>query len=163
MEWERHARLASWPATAPPDRKCWFGDRDDKRAVNITAQIESAEQRYFPIFPLAFSSQSGGKRRLRKDPRVAARGENGDVVEIANSAMVRRASAEDATGPRARAASPDGDALVLLTTLAVSQWRTLAERPVEPNASYLPDWELAVNAFASRPTRAPPPIAPNDS
>ncbi len=68
--------------------------------------------------------------------------------------MVRRASAEDATGPRARAASPDGDALVLLTTLAVSQWRTLAERAVEPNGYYLPDWELAVNAFASGRTGA---------
>ena len=68
--------------------------------------------------------------------------------------MVRRASTEDATGPRARAASPDGDALVLLTTLAVSQWRTLAERAVEPNGYYLPDWELAVNAFASGRTGA---------
>src|SRR5258708_5713609 len=77
--------------------------------------------------------------------------------------MVRRASAEDATGPRARAASPDGDALVLLTTLAVSQWRTLAERAVEPNGYYLPDWELAVNAFASRRTRASALIAQNDA
>ncbi len=68
--------------------------------------------------------------------------------------MVRRASAEDATGPRARAASPDGDALALLTTLAVSQWRALAERAVEPNGYYLPDWELAVNAFASGRTGA---------
>ncbi|HEX9471313.1 MAG TPA: GNAT family N-acetyltransferase, partial [Bradyrhizobium sp.] len=85
------------------------------------------------------------------------------MVEIANSAMVRRASAEDATGPRARAASPDGDALVLLTTLAVSQWRTLAERAVEPNGYYLPDWELAVNAFASGRTGASALIAQNDA
>ena len=77
--------------------------------------------------------------------------------------MVRRASAEDATGPRARAASPDGDALVLLTTLAVSQWRTLAERAVEPNGYYLPDWELAVNAFASGRTGASALIAQNDA
>ena len=31
------------------------GFRNDKRPVNITAQIESPRQRYFPIFPLAFS------------------------------------------------------------------------------------------------------------
>ena len=29
-----------------------------------------------------------------------------------------------------------------------SQWRALAERAIEPNGYYLPDWELAVNASA---------------
>ena len=33
--------------------------------------------------------------------------------------------------------------------MAVSQWRALAERAVEPNGYNLPDWELAVNASAS--------------
>jgi hypothetical protein len=45
-------------------------------------------------------------------------------------------------------ASPDGDACTPLTAVAVSQWAALAERAVEPNGYYLPDWELAVNASA---------------
>jgi CelD/BcsL family acetyltransferase involved in cellulose biosynthesis len=72
------------------------------------------------------------------------------VVEIANSAMVRSASVKDAIGkrPRAGAASPDRDTLAPLSDIAASQWRRLAERAVEPNGYYLPDWELAVDAFA---------------
>jgi CelD/BcsL family acetyltransferase involved in cellulose biosynthesis len=71
------------------------------------------------------------------------------VVEIANSAVVRRASVNDVFGklPPA-AASPDRDAFAPLTAVAASQWRELAERAIEPNGYYLPDWELAVNAFA---------------
>jgi CelD/BcsL family acetyltransferase involved in cellulose biosynthesis len=65
------------------------------------------------------------------------------VVDIANSAMVRRASRDDAIGKRAH-----GEALVPISTIAVSQWRALAERAIEPNGYYLPDWELAVNASA---------------
>ena len=74
---------------------------------------------------------------------------NGDVVDIANSAAVRRASVNDA-GKRLRsqAASPDGDAFAPLQTVATSEWRALAERAIEPNGYYLPDWELAVNASA---------------
>jgi CelD/BcsL family acetyltransferase involved in cellulose biosynthesis len=70
------------------------------------------------------------------------------VVEIANSAEVGRASMKDAVGTRAPAASPDGDALAALTTVAASGWRALAECAVEPNGYHLPDWELAVNASA---------------
>jgi CelD/BcsL family acetyltransferase involved in cellulose biosynthesis len=66
------------------------------------------------------------------------------VVEIANSAMVGRASVQDAVGTR----SPDGDALAPLTAVAASGWRALADRAVEPNGYHLPDWELAVNASA---------------
>jgi CelD/BcsL family acetyltransferase involved in cellulose biosynthesis len=71
------------------------------------------------------------------------------VVDIANSAMIRRGSINDA-GKRSRseAASPDGDALAPLTAVAASEWRALAERAIEPNGYYLPDWELAVNASA---------------
>ncbi len=73
-----------------------------------------------------------------------------DVVEIANSAVVRRALLKDSIGghPRAGAASPDRDTLAPLGDIAASQWRRLAERAVEPNGYYLPDWELAVNALA---------------
>ena len=72
------------------------------------------------------------------------------MVEIANSAAVRRASVKDAVGKRAQAgaAAPDGDAFAPLTAVAASQWRALAERAVEPNGYDLPEWELAVHAFA---------------
>jgi CelD/BcsL family acetyltransferase involved in cellulose biosynthesis len=72
------------------------------------------------------------------------------VVEIANSAAVRRASATDRIGrrPHAVTALPDGDGFAPLTSVATSQWRALAERAVEPNGYYLPGWELAVNACA---------------
>ncbi len=73
------------------------------------------------------------------------------MVEIANSAVVGRASASrDVAGtcPPAQTASPDGDAFTALTAVAASRWRELAERAAEPNGYYLPGWELAVNAFA---------------
>jgi CelD/BcsL family acetyltransferase involved in cellulose biosynthesis len=89
-------------------------------------------------------------------PRPAANGENGDVVEIANSAVGRGASVKDAIGerPQANATSPEGDALAPLTAMAASQWQALAERAIEPNGYYLPDWELAVNASARGRTGA---------
>jgi CelD/BcsL family acetyltransferase involved in cellulose biosynthesis len=70
------------------------------------------------------------------------------VVEIANSAVVRRASVKDATARRAPAAAASGDGFAPLVAVAANQWRALAERAVEPNGYYLPDWELAVNASA---------------
>ena len=72
------------------------------------------------------------------------------MVEIANSAVVRRVLLKDRIGarPQAGAASPDRDTLAPLSDITASQWRRLAERAVEPNGYYLPDWELAVNAFA---------------
>jgi CelD/BcsL family acetyltransferase involved in cellulose biosynthesis len=71
------------------------------------------------------------------------------VVEITNSAVVGRASVKDLIVKRPQgAASPDRDALAPLAAIAASQWRALAERAVEPNGYYLPDWELAVNASA---------------
>jgi hypothetical protein len=72
------------------------------------------------------------------------------VVEIANSAVVRRASVKDVIGkrPPAATASPDSDALSPLAAVAAGPWRTLAERAIEPNGYYLPEWELAVNASA---------------
>jgi len=72
------------------------------------------------------------------------------VTEIANSAVVRPALLKDSIGARAQAgaASPNRDTLAPLSDIAASQWRRLAERAVEPNGYYLPDWELAVNDFA---------------
>ena len=41
-----------------------------------------------------------------------------------------------------------------LTSVPVDAWRSLAERAIEPNAYYLPAWELAVNASAHGRTGA---------
>jgi CelD/BcsL family acetyltransferase involved in cellulose biosynthesis len=72
------------------------------------------------------------------------------VVEIANSALVRRTSVRDGSGerPQRGMASPEGDAFAPLTAVAAGQWRELAERSLEPNGYYLPGWALAVNAFS---------------
>ncbi len=87
------------------------------------------------------------------------------MVEIAGPAAVGRASVRDAEGPRAHAAAawPATAAFALLTTVAVSRWRALAERAVEPNGYYLPDWELAVNASAHGRTGASALVAPGDA
>src|SRR4051812_13790950 len=71
----------------------------------------------------------------------------GDVVEIANPASVARASKRDATFQRSRATrSPAG--LAPLASVAVEEWRALADRAAEPNGYYLPGWALAIDACA---------------
>jgi CelD/BcsL family acetyltransferase involved in cellulose biosynthesis len=72
------------------------------------------------------------------------------VVEIADTAVIRRASVKDAVATRVQteAVSPGSEAFAPLTTVPASQWRALAERANEPNGYYLPGWELAVNACA---------------
>ena len=73
------------------------------------------------------------------------------MVEIANSAVVGRTSLKrDVVGTRPPAAPlrPTAMRSQPLTAVAASRWRELAERAVEPNGYYLPDWELAVNASA---------------
>ena len=69
------------------------------------------------------------------------------MAEIAEPAVVRRASPKDATPARALAARP-ADALTALSDISATQWRALSERAAEPNGYYLPDWELAINASA---------------
>jgi len=71
----------------------------------------------------------------------------GEVAELAESAVVRRASTGDATRAHAPAVD-DRAALTPLGDIPKPQWRALSERAVEPNGYYLPDWELAVNASA---------------
>jgi CelD/BcsL family acetyltransferase involved in cellulose biosynthesis len=75
---------------------------------------------------------------------------------MADTAVVHRASIDDTAGRRANAggARPDDTALAPLTEIPAESWRALAERAIEPNGYYLPDWELAVNAFASGRTGA---------
>lgn len=41
-----------------------------------------------------------------------------------------------------------------LTGMSLPAWQSLAERAAEPNACYLPEWELAVNAFSPGRTNA---------
>ena len=75
---------------------------------------------------------------------------------MADTAVVHRASIDEPDGQRANVggARPDDTALAPLTDVPVAPWRALAERAIEPNGYYLPDWELAVNAFASGRTGA---------
>ena len=71
------------------------------------------------------------------------------MAEIADLAMVRRASTGDATVTRGRA-----EAVQPLTSIGIGDWRALSGRAIEPNGYYLPDWELAVNATAPGRTDA---------
>ncbi|MBR0690546.1 GNAT family N-acetyltransferase [Bradyrhizobium manausense] len=65
------------------------------------------------------------------------------MVDIAHRAAINPASAKDAT-----------PALVPLTAIEPGQWRSLAQRAIEPNGYYLPAWELAVSATARGRTGA---------
>jgi CelD/BcsL family acetyltransferase involved in cellulose biosynthesis len=71
------------------------------------------------------------------------------VADIADTVLGHRASLRDATAPRA-ASSP----LVPLATVNADAWGALADRAVEPNGYYLPDWVLAVDASARGRTGA---------
>lgn len=67
------------------------------------------------------------------------------MTDISERALVRAASDSDAA-PR-RAIGPTTTAIPL-DTVPAGDWRALAQRTLEPNGYYLPDWELAVNASA---------------
>src|SRR5947209_4774305 len=77
---------------------------------------------------------------------------NGDVAGIVDWIPVDRASIEakraKLQGSTARGILPS------LSAIDRNAWRDLADRAVEPNAYYLPDWELAVNATARDRTGA---------
>lgn len=71
------------------------------------------------------------------------------MVEIAGSAAAHRASLSEPISTRPRAEGvPHAGGLAPLTAIAADRWLELAERAIEPNGYYLPDWELAVNASA---------------
>jgi CelD/BcsL family acetyltransferase involved in cellulose biosynthesis len=72
------------------------------------------------------------------------------VADIIEFAAERRASGQDATTAPARSkpAPAREGALLPLTAIDETEWRALSDRAIEPNAYYLPDWELAVNASA---------------
>jgi CelD/BcsL family acetyltransferase involved in cellulose biosynthesis len=85
------------------------------------------------------------------------------VVELADTTMVRRASLGDATTKRARREAISSGMLLPLDGVDASQWRALANRAIEPNGYYLPDWELAVNATAPGRTGASALAARSDA
>lgn len=72
------------------------------------------------------------------------------MAEIADIAVVRRASVNDAKDKRASSAAnlPHDTGIAPLTEIPADDWRALAEHAIEPNGYYLPAWELAVNASA---------------
>jgi len=76
----------------------------------------------------------------------------GDVVDIVNWAPGRRSCMSESVA-RPPHISQDRETSAL-ASLGLDQWRALAERAIEPNAYYLADWELAVNASARGRTDA---------
>jgi Acetyltransferase (GNAT) domain len=76
------------------------------------------------------------------------------VAELADMMLAARASANDeldaAVGQRAQdtPALPPRPGLTPLVEVSAEEWRSLADRVIEPNGYYLPAWELAANAFA---------------
>jgi GNAT acetyltransferase-like protein len=106
--------------------------------------------------PRAFSELSasvallGRKARVSRPRHIAA----GNVAEMAEIAGLSRPSADNGANKRlpARADSAQNSpraGFAALAAVPVEEWRTLAERAIEPNGYYLPAWELAVNASAS--------------
>ncbi|WP_084801014.1 GNAT family N-acetyltransferase [Bradyrhizobium sp. Tv2a-2] len=75
---------------------------------------------------------------------------------MTDTVMLRRASIEDATAARMRAdgASSPAATLAPLATIDAERWQGLSARAIEPNAYYLADWMLAVNATAPGRTGA---------
>ncbi len=87
------------------------------------------------------------------------------MADIVDLTVLRRASSRDATAAPARTEIPPMREPVQLplTSIDIGDWRALAERAIEPNGYYLPDWELAVNATAPGRTGASTLAAWNDS
>ena len=69
------------------------------------------------------------------------------MVDIADTAIVRRVPTRDAVASRAPA-SIGHAAHGPLAAIAAEPWRSLAQRAIEPNGYYLPEWEQAIDASA---------------
>lgn len=70
------------------------------------------------------------------------------MVEIANAAPAT-ASRREVMPARATPAPHENCGFVSLDQVATDRWRALGDNAVEPNGYYLPEWESAVNAFAT--------------
>jgi DNA-binding transcriptional ArsR family regulator len=66
------------------------------------------------------------------------------MVDVVNWAPVRGSSMSEFAARPSRSATRRKPAA--LASLDIDQWRTLADRAVEPNAYYLADWEVALDA-----------------
>jgi CelD/BcsL family acetyltransferase involved in cellulose biosynthesis len=64
------------------------------------------------------------------------------------NAADRTSAREPIIAPSPAQTMPRADTLAPLTAIAAERWLELAERAIEPNGYYLPEWELAVNASA---------------
>ena len=71
-----------------------------------------------------------------------------DVTEIADAAHATASHRESASA-RAMPVKRDSCGFVPLHDVAADRWRALSDIAVEPNGYYLPEWESAVNAFAT--------------
>ena len=67
------------------------------------------------------------------------------------ASVAGQARSPDSANAAAREFAPprDNARAIPLTDVSLPAWQSLAERAAEPNACYLPEWELAVNAFSS--------------
>ncbi len=70
------------------------------------------------------------------------------VVELATPASVARASTRDAAFVRGAVTTSGNATLPKLASVALDRWQALARDACEPNGFYLPDWALAIDAFA---------------
>src|ERR1700753_407249 len=85
--------------------------------------------------------------------------ETADIAGLArppsrNDGADRRAHATAASVQPVSAQALQRAVFTRLTSVPADAWRSLAERAIEPNAYYLPAWELAVNASADGRTGA---------
>ena len=69
---------------------------------------------------------------------------------LSNNATYREATLAPAIETTLPAAAPSTKPLVELTDIPLQAWQQLAERAVEANGYYLPEWELAVNALSGK-------------
>jgi hypothetical protein len=74
------------------------------------------------------------------------------MVDIVNWAPVRRSTTREFAAHPSRSATRRG--IAALASINVDQWRALADRAIEPNAYYLADWELPLDATARDRTNA---------
>ncbi len=72
-----------------------------------------------------------------------------DIANAAHTTASRREMASPRPAAETRDASRDACGIFALTSIATERWRALGDNAAEPNGYYLPEWESAVNAFAS--------------
>lgn len=71
-----------------------------------------------------------------------------DVVQMTNLLAMQRVAMRGASDRQRQTGGSADHALTPLVAVPADRWRLLAEQAIEPNAYYLPDWELAVDASA---------------